>query len=201
MSDTNFMSYSDAETVVTGIADKYKTFKGTQAQWDALSLADKVKYSFADITDDYAGTGVVDAVTNGDMNPVTSNAVYDYLNDSVTVTPVEGDSAATLLSKLRQATDYSRLNERSTLLVTMSETGYPANIIMHISRIGSSQTEAVAFEQTYLGYGRGYIHHFELLYQTTAHIWYIVKEKLSDGTITAELNPFVPTSLTLKYNG
>lgn len=117
MSDTNFMSYSDAETVVTGIADKYKTFKGTQAQWDALSLSEKVKYSFADITDDYAGTGVVDAVTNGDMNPVTSNAVYDYLNRTLTITKLENETYGEMLDRLFAAIDLDKVTPKTALVV------------------------------------------------------------------------------------
>lgn len=68
------------------VADTYKTiFVGTQAQWDALSTADKVKYDEAHITDDVIGGEVADEVTNGLMSPVTSNAVYDALSNIGTV--------------------------------------------------------------------------------------------------------------------
>lgn len=61
------------------VADTYKTiFVGTQAQWDALSTADKIKYNEAHITDDVIGGEVADEVTDGLMSPVTSNAVYNY---------------------------------------------------------------------------------------------------------------------------
>jgi len=54
-----------------------KTFVGTRAEWDALTLAEKKQYDLADFTDDTAtGTAIIsDAVTAGDLNPVTSNAV------------------------------------------------------------------------------------------------------------------------------
>lgn len=54
-----------------------KTFVGTRAEWDALTLAEKKQYDLADFTDDTAtGTAIIsDSVTEGDMNPVTSNAV------------------------------------------------------------------------------------------------------------------------------
>lgn len=53
------------------------TFVGTKAQWDALTVSQKAKYTLVDLTDDPA-TGnavVVDTVTIGSMNPITSNAV------------------------------------------------------------------------------------------------------------------------------
>ena len=55
------------------------SFVGTTAQWNALSSADKNKYVLVNLTDDQEALGVdaVDAVTDGDMRPVTSNAVYD----------------------------------------------------------------------------------------------------------------------------
>lgn len=63
------------------VADTYKTtFVGTTAAWEALSAADKAKYNLVSLTDDaYGSASVTDAVTDGDMRPVTSNAVYDGL--------------------------------------------------------------------------------------------------------------------------
>ena len=57
-----------------------KTFVGTRAEWDALTTAEKKQYDLADFTDDTAsGVPIIsDAVTDGDMNPVTSNAVSKY---------------------------------------------------------------------------------------------------------------------------
>lgn len=55
-------------------------FVGTTAEWNALSLAEKVQYTTAIFTDDddYVGN-IVDAVTDGEMSAVTSNAVFDAL--------------------------------------------------------------------------------------------------------------------------
>ena len=51
-------------------------FTGTQAEWDALSTTEKLTYKQVNITDDESDTNVVvDAVTNGVMHAVTSNAV------------------------------------------------------------------------------------------------------------------------------
>jgi hypothetical protein len=57
-----------------------KIFTGTQAEWNQLTLAEKKEYDEADLTDDLAGGELIvtDAVTDGDLNPVTSNAVFDY---------------------------------------------------------------------------------------------------------------------------
>lgn len=58
-----------------------KTFRGTRTQWNALSTAEKKTYDGCALTDDYNAGGeiiVVDEVANGNLNPVTSNAVYNY---------------------------------------------------------------------------------------------------------------------------
>lgn len=55
-------------------------FVGTQAEWNALSTAEKNEYSQASLTDVNSVVHVpVDVVADGNMNPVTSNAVYDAL--------------------------------------------------------------------------------------------------------------------------
>lgn len=60
------------------------TFIGTKAEWDALSAADKAKYDIVSLTDDeITPAAVVDTVADGNMNPVTSNAVADALKDVV----------------------------------------------------------------------------------------------------------------------
>lgn len=60
-----------------------KTFIGTRAEWDALTTAEKKNYDKADIVDDLAGGELIvtDEVTEGDLNPVTSNAVAHRIND------------------------------------------------------------------------------------------------------------------------
>lgn len=58
----------------------YRTmFKGTTAQWNALSSVEKNKYELVSLNDDEEATDLnpVDAITNGEMRPVTSNAVFD----------------------------------------------------------------------------------------------------------------------------
>ena len=59
------------------------TFTGTQAEWDALTTEEKAEFDIVNITDDPAGGEmvVVDTVEDGNLNPVTSNAVFDAFND------------------------------------------------------------------------------------------------------------------------
>ena len=55
-------------------------FTGTQAEWNALTTAEKNEYSQANITDANSTVFIpVDVIADGNMNPVTSNAVYDAL--------------------------------------------------------------------------------------------------------------------------
>lgn len=77
------------EWVLISTADvdlsKYKKiFIGTRAEWDALTTTEKQRYDLANLTDDLAGGELIvsDAVTEGDLNPVTSNAVAKAVNYS-----------------------------------------------------------------------------------------------------------------------
>lgn len=54
-----------------------RVWVGSKDDWDELPLAEQVKYDEAHFTDDELTGQIVDAVTDGDMRAVTSNAVYD----------------------------------------------------------------------------------------------------------------------------
>ena len=65
------------------VADKVKAkeplvFKGTQAEWDALTAEEQALFTVRYHPDEATGD-VTDAVTDGDLRAVTSNAVYDAL--------------------------------------------------------------------------------------------------------------------------
>lgn len=81
MSAKNFGSYGDLETIFSEYADKINrkasVWTGTRADWNALSEEEQAKYSIVNFTDDPTGGDmvVVDEVTSGNMNPLTSNAV------------------------------------------------------------------------------------------------------------------------------
>ena len=57
MSQKNFVSHGDAETVLTEFADSIKSkepkiFKGASAEWDALTAEEQAVYSVRCFTDD-----------------------------------------------------------------------------------------------------------------------------------------------------
>ena len=67
----------DHEVSVT--EDRPATFVGTTQEWDALTATEKAQYKIVNLTNDTTGgeMNVVDVVQDGNLNPVTSNAVYD----------------------------------------------------------------------------------------------------------------------------
>lgn len=62
---------------------------GHKADWDLLSVAKKTEYDEAHFDDDSDtdASQITDAVTDGDMRAVTSNAVYDAMNSVETLSP------------------------------------------------------------------------------------------------------------------
>lgn len=72
--------YGDKENQTLTKVGGNDIFVGTQAQWDLLSTAEKNEYQQANLTDVNSVVHVpVDTITDGNMNPVTSNAVYDAI--------------------------------------------------------------------------------------------------------------------------
>lgn len=80
--------WSEAENkwILTGNAsmeldDYATTFIGTRNAWNALTADEKHKYKLFDCTDDITGgeTIISDTLADGDLNPVTSNVVYNNL--------------------------------------------------------------------------------------------------------------------------
>lgn len=74
----SFYAYNESENTwdyLWTLSDKI--WRGTQAEWDALSAAEKDRYEQAEIIglDNNGVVYVVDRVESGNMNPVTSNAV------------------------------------------------------------------------------------------------------------------------------
>lgn len=74
----SFYAYNESENTwdyLWTLEDKI--WRGTQAEWDALSAAEKDKYEQAEIIglDNNGVVYVADKVESGNMNPVTSNAV------------------------------------------------------------------------------------------------------------------------------
>lgn len=83
-------------------------FTGTQAEWDALTTAEKNEYSQANITDSSSTVFVpVDTVADGNMNPVTSNAVYNNLCPRSTGRIIVVNDAGNLANSAASATEYT----------------------------------------------------------------------------------------------
>ena len=89
---------------LTMVADNSGIWKGTSAEWTQYEIdhpteASAVKIKM--ITDDETGA-TVDAVTDGDMRAVTSNAVYDALSEfnnvkSMTITGTTNDGGGIMI--------------------------------------------------------------------------------------------------------
>lgn len=70
-----------------------KIWHGTLAEWEALAATEKAKYDQAEVIDEYTGVPVVvDKVEEGNLNPVTSNAVAEALKSVGGVETVTGYS-------------------------------------------------------------------------------------------------------------
>ena len=81
---TDPKTYEWVEKLQTQVDLRYykRIWGGTEAGWEALTDEQKAQYeyTFFDGDSDYT-LDVVDAVTDGDMRPVTSNAVADEVDD------------------------------------------------------------------------------------------------------------------------
>lgn len=56
-------------------------WSGHRAAWEALTTEEQSKYKYVMLDDDSETGETVDAVTDGDMRAVTSNAVFDAISD------------------------------------------------------------------------------------------------------------------------
>lgn len=127
------------------------TFTGTTAEWNALSAAEKAKYTLVSLTDDadYVGN-IVDAVTNGEMSAVTSNAVYGALLGKL-------DS-----SKIKYGISSNAVD--TTGSITFDTAFADANYIVFICPINSN--DAIAWSSSVISKtASGFV--FETKYQTT----------------------------------
>jgi hypothetical protein len=77
----NGIEIDDHEVSVT--EDRPATFVGTTQEWDALTAAEKAQYKIVHLTNDQVGGEmvVVDEVEDGNLNPITSNAVADAISN------------------------------------------------------------------------------------------------------------------------
>jgi len=70
--------------VAQAIDGRPKVFNGLKADWDELTLEQKTAYDMANFSDDEGGGEyVVDIVQDDNLNPVTSNAVFNYKTETI----------------------------------------------------------------------------------------------------------------------
>ena len=125
MSQKNFVSHGDAETVLTEFADSIKSkepkiFKGASAEWEALTAEEQAVYSVRCFTDDETET--------------TGNAWKSAWSGSVNMSDVDG--VANLVTGLT-----SIANAKEVALVFDGSNGSrsPANmVIQNINNFGCS---------------------------------------------------------------
>lgn len=111
-------AFSDAIAYIAGDVVYYEgslyrfTADHAAGAWDS---ADVEPVTVDDLVD---GLKPVDSITDGNMSPVTSNAVADALKqETVTITKESGDTYATILARLFAAMDFTKLKPTSKLVV------------------------------------------------------------------------------------
>ena len=102
----NYKSFlTDTWTKFSQLFNKFvkKTFTGTRDEWNALTLAEQKEYDICNLTDDLAGGELIisDTVTDGDMNAVTSNAVFEYMNNVETISLTQNTGPAYNILELK----------------------------------------------------------------------------------------------------
>lgn len=112
----NYKSFlTDTWTKFSQLFSKFvkKTFVGTRAEWDLLSVAEKKQYDLADFTDDTAsGVPIIsDTVAEGDMNAVTSNAVAAAIATATT-------AIATTIGEFTDLGSFGTLNAAGAKIYT-----------------------------------------------------------------------------------
>lgn len=86
----NFVDNDNATALMGAVEESIantRIFRGSLDEWDALTAEEQAKYKYI-ATPDSVSEDIADAVTDGDMRPVTSNAVYDALQN---ISPTSAD--------------------------------------------------------------------------------------------------------------
>lgn len=94
------------------------TFVGTQSEWNSLSTADKAKYDIVNFTDDeITPAAVVDTVAAGNMNPCTSNSVYQAIAEKNKLITILAENSDIDISTTRYQTTVSELSNLLSIYV------------------------------------------------------------------------------------
>lgn len=153
-------------------------------EWDS---ADVESVTVDDLVD---GLKPVDSVTDGDMRPVTSNSVYDYLNDSVSVTKQSSDtSRGDMVKRLFPLIDFTRINPNTVMVIDGT-----------IYRVSTYTGWSAGFERVHLAYESSpkvYMY-YQNITQNGGYI-FAATLTLSSNSWSYELDSTIPNSITLYY--
>lgn len=130
MYDSAGAQWNLISAVAVDLTPYKKIFVGNSDAWTQLSTAEKKEYDEADITDDVASGSMIisDSVTEGDMNPATSNAVFNtkvkkkYIN-------VTYDHASKTVSQADIGIDVSRIVSAYYESGATGVTGYMIGVV------------------------------------------------------------------------
>lgn len=110
MSNSNFSNYDNLEALFgkTGIelGKRAKIYPGTRAEWDLLTVQEKVQYDYTAFDDDYQTAEVDSVPTENSTHLVASGGVYDALEEKV-------DTSA--LAAVATTGEYSDIDNTPTL--------------------------------------------------------------------------------------
>lgn len=109
-------TYDSSSGTLTNIASGSRIWTGTKEEWAALVQAGKAPTNtIVMITNDEDDT-IATEVIKDDSRAVTSGAVYDYLNDKVSVKSDGVKTAKALLNELHNKIDFTKITSKSVMI-------------------------------------------------------------------------------------
>ena len=99
--------------------DRPATFVGTTQEWDALTAAEKAQYKVVNLTNDAVGGDmvVVDTIEDGNLNPCTSNSVYQAIAEKNKLITILAENSDIDISTTRYQTTISGLSNLLSIYV------------------------------------------------------------------------------------
>jgi len=183
-------AFSDAAAYTAGNVVYYEgslyrfTADHVAGAWD---IAEVESVTVDDLVD---GLKPVDSVTNGDMNPVTSNAVYDYTREAVEVTADGTETWSELLARLKALIDMSKVGSRTRLSVQSTGAVYTPSAISDLNFVFTKSVIGSSIADSYIETWK------VIAKSTSASSFYgYIKESFnSSGVVTAS---FIDNSSTV----
>lgn len=134
----------DIDSTTNKVQLKDRRFRGTTAEWNALTAAQKAEYTYVDLIDDgSSGSSITidPAPTENSENAVSSGGVYSSLAEKTNLTVISSSSkkeTSSIATKAHTAGDYFELN------------GVFVKALTNIA-IGDTLTENTNYESTNVG--------------------------------------------------